>query len=238
MNDKRKRAETSFIQLINDLDPSGSNTEVWKYRFSQMSDKDFDTWMKNMFEDPLHTHISVDLNQTDEKTREMIDLDHIEKVAKKYKVKLKEYVAFPHLNPDDPGNPVITSTEVPILVIPVRKMQQFLQHKNFSAGTTEHSNPITGQVTGDSKAASIGDMQTAALVTTNQKETLKEMLTIRADNMPGKMRMLSQIEKYGRVKYEDCLVNLNDSQSLETTRAFIQAACLKSRVLKPKNTNI
>ena len=58
------------------------------------------------------------------------------------------------------------------------------------------------------------DMQTASLVTTNQKETLREMLTIRADNMPGKMRMLSQIEKTGTVRYEDCFVNLNDSQSL------------------------
>ena len=236
MNDKRKKAENTILKLISDLDPSGVNTEVWKIRFSSMSDKDFDTWMKKMYSNPEHTHISVDLDQSSNKTDTMIDLDHIEKVAKRWNVKLREYVAFPHLNPDDPDHPVVTSTPVPILVIYVRKMQQFLQHKNFSAGTTEHSNPITGQVTGDSKAASIGDMQTAALVTTNQKESLREMLTIRADNMPGKMRMLSQIEKYGKVRYNDCFVNLNDSQSLETTRAFVQAACLKSRVLKPKNT--
>ena len=235
MNEKRKKAEDQILQLIKDLDPSGLNIEPWKYRFSTMNDKEFDTFMKNMYEDTSKTHIYVDLDQSTNKTDKMIDLDHIEKVAKKYGVKLREYVAFPHLNPDDPDNPVITSTPVPVLVIYVRKMQQFLQHKNFSAGTTEHSNPLTGQVTGDSKAASIGDMQTAALVTTNQKDALKEMLTIRADNLPGKMKMLSQIERNGTVRYEDCFVNLNDSQSLETTRAFVQAACLKSRVLKPKN---
>lgn len=235
MNDKRAKAQKQILALVNDLDPSGANGEKWELRFSRMSDKDFDIFMKQMYENPAHTHIGVDLDQSSNKTDKMIDLDHIEKVAKKYDVKLREYVAFPHLNPDDPEHPVVTSTEVPILVIPVRKMQQFLQHKNFSAGTTEHSNPITGQVTGDSKAASIGDMQTASLVTTNQKETLREMLTIRADNMPGKMRMLSQIEKTGTVRYEDCFVNLNDSQSLESTRVFVQGACLKSRVLAPKN---
>ena len=235
MNDKRKKAEEQILQLIKDLDPSGLNIEPWKYRLENMSDKEFDTFMKNMYDDPMHTHIYVDLDQTSGKTDKMIDLNHIEKVAKKYDVKLREYVAFPHLNPNDPDNPVITSTKVPILIIYIRKMQQFLQHKNYSAGTTEHSNPLTGQVTGDSKAASIGDMQTSALVTTNQRDTLREMLTIRADNDPAKRKMLDQISRYGKVNYSDCYVNLNDSQSLETTRTFLQAACLKSRVLAPKN---
>lgn len=238
MNDKRKKAEDQILALIKDLDPSGLNVDMWKYRFSTMSDKDFDSFMKNMYEDTNHTHIYLDLDQTTNKTDKTIDLNHIEKVAKKYNVKLREYVAFPHLNSSDPSKPVVTATPVPILYIYIRKMQQFLQHKNFSAGTTEHSNPLTGQVTGDSKAASIGDMQTAALVTTNQKDTLREMLTIRADNMPGKMKMLSQIEKNGSVRYEDCVVNLNDSQSLETVRAFFKGACLNTRVLKPKQKEI
>jgi len=234
MNDKRKKAEAQILQLIKDLDPSGVNIEPWKYRFSTMSDKDFDIFMRNMYEDPAKTHISVDLDQSSTATDKVVDISHIEKVAKKYNVKLREYVAFPHLNPDDPEHPVVTATPVPVVVIYIRKMQQFLQHKNFSAGTTEHSNPLTGQVTGDSKAASIGDMQTSSLVTTNQTETLKEMLTIRADNMPGKMKMLNQIEQHGMVNYSDCNVNLNDSQSLETVRTFMQGACLKSRVLTPK----
>lgn len=235
MNDKRKKAQERILQLIKDIDPSGLNIEPWEYRFNSMSDKEFDEYMKDMHEDPMKTHIYVDLDQTSGKTDKMIDLDHIEKVAKKYNIKLREFVAFPHLNPNDPDNPVVTSTEVPILVIYIRKMQQFLQHKNFSAGTTEHSNPLTGQVTGDSKAASIGDMQTSALVTTNQKDTLREMLTIRADNDRAKHHMLTEISKYGKVSYKDCYVNLNDSQSLETTRVFLQAAGLKSRVLSPKN---
>ena len=102
MNDKRKKAENTILKLISDLDPSGANTEVWKIRFSTMSDKDFDTCMKKMHLNPEHTHISVDLDQSSNRTDTMIDLDHIEKVAKKWNVKLREYVAFPHLNPDDP----------------------------------------------------------------------------------------------------------------------------------------
>ncbi|MGL4949634.1 MAG: hypothetical protein ACRC5M_04570 [Anaeroplasmataceae bacterium] len=234
MTDKRKKAEATIMQLIKDLDPSGTNVAPWKYKLSTMSDKEFDTFMKNMYENPNKYHISVDLDQTNNKTDKVIDLNHLEKVAKKYNVKLREYVAFPHLNPNDPDNPVVTATPVPVLVLYVRKMQQFLQHKNFSVGTVDHSNPITGQVTGDSKAASIGDMQTSSLVTTNQQETLREMLTIRADNLPGKIKMLNQIEQYGKVNYDDCHVKLDDSQSLQTLRVFIQGACLKSKVLTQK----
>lgn len=234
MNEKRKRAQDEILALIKDLDPSGENIAPWQYRFSQMSDKDFDNFMKEMNSNPEHTHISVDLDQSSNKTDEMIDLTHIEKVAKKYNIKLREYVAFPHLNPNDPDNPVVTATPVPILVIYIRKMQQFLQHKNFSVGTVEHSNPLTGQVTGDSKAASIGDMQTAALVTTNQQDSLREFLTIRADNLPGKIRMLNEIEQTGIVKYEDCGVKLNDSQSLKTARTFLRGAFLDSKILNPK----
>ena len=94
MNDKRKKAENTILKLISDLDPSGANTEVWKIRFSTMSDKDFDTWMKKMHLNPEHTHISVDLDQSSNRTDTMIDLDHIEKVAKKWNVKLREYVAI------------------------------------------------------------------------------------------------------------------------------------------------
>lgn len=51
---------------------------------------------------------------------------------------------------------------------------------------TSHVNIITGQVTGESKAASLSDTQTSALTTTGQQAALRELLTIRADNEPGK----------------------------------------------------
>lgn len=235
MNPKREQTQKKILEFIKDIDPSGLNLAPWEYRFSKMTDKEFDDWMKAMYEDPEQTHLSIDLDQTSGKTDKSINIDHIEKVAKKYNVKLREYIAFPHLNPDDPSNPVVTSTPVPVLAMYVRKMQQFLQHKNFNAGTIDHMNPLTGQVTGDSKAASIGDMQTSALVTTNQKDTIKEMLTIRSDNLPGKLRMLKMIEENGSVSYDDCNVNLADSQSLQTLRVFIRGACLDSKVLSAKD---
>lgn len=231
MNAKRERAENRFYEILNEFDPSGANTKRWKWKFSCLNDKEFDDFMKKMFADTRRYHVDLQYNQSDSKNDKMFDIDHLEKIAKKHKIKLREYVAFPHLNKDDPDNPVVTATPVPILYINIRKMQQMVQKKNFSAGTVDSVNPLTGQVIGDSKAASLGDSQTFSLTTTNQKDTIRELLTIRADNQEGKMKMLDLIEKDGKVNYKDCKVLLDNSQSLQTLKVFLTGAMLKSDTL-------
>ncbi len=238
MNAKREKAEKAFLQLINDIDETGENAKVWIDRFSTMTDKEFDNWMKEMKKDILHTHIDIQYNQSDKRFDKMTDINHIEKVAKKYNVALREHIAFPHLNKDDPDHPYVTATPVPIIYIPIRKMQQMLQKKNFSAGTVDQANPITGQVTGDSKAAALGDSQTFSLATTNQKDAIRELLTIRADNEEGKMRMLSEIDKNGKVYYSECKVSLDQCQSIQAMKVFITGACLRTNGLIQKNKPI
>lgn len=234
MNSKRKLAEKRIIDLMNDIDPSGENANLWKKILLKMSDKEFDEFMKNMYKNPNKYHLNVQLNQSENKKDIILDMDHIEKVAKKNDIKLREYVMFPHLNPDDPEHPFITSTPVPVLVMYIRKMQQMVKKKNFSAGNIDVVNPLTGQVTGDSKAASLGDMQTVSLATTNQTDTIKEFLTIRSDNIEGKLKMLNSIEETGSVRYSDCMVNLNDCQSIQTMNVFLKGAMLKTKGLVQK----
>lgn len=231
MNAKRERAEKRFLDLLNEFDKSGANAERWKWKFSCLNDKEFDDFMKKMNQDTRRYHIDLQYNQSDSKNDKIFDISHLEKIAKNHKIKLREYVAFPHLNKDDPDNPVITATPVPILYINIRKMQQMVQKKNFSAGTVDSVNPLTGQVTGDSKAASLGDSQTFSLTTTNQHDTIRELLTIRSDNQEGKMKMLDLIEKDGKVNYKDCKVSLDHSQSLQTWKVFMTGAMLKSDTL-------
>jgi len=238
MNPKRELAEKEILQIISDIDIHGDNAKIWKNHLSKMNDKEFDTLMHNFYDNPAKYHIDIVLDQSGNKD-DILDLDHLEKVAKKHKIKLREYVAFPHCNPDDPDNPFITATEVPILVMYVRKMQQMLEKKNFSAGNIDVCNPITGQVTGDSKAASLGDMQTAALVTNNQQDVIREFLTIRSDNMEGKLKMLDKIQSDGEVNYKDLNVNLDQCQSIQTLKVFMTAAMLKTdgitQKAKPSN---
>jgi hypothetical protein len=228
-NPKRKKAEEQIYALMNDFDPSGRNSDAWFIRFSSMSDKQFGEMMKDFSTNPRKFHLTIDQDSGDPNTE--VTFDKIEKIAKKHNVKLYEYVFFPHENPDDPEHPFCTATPVPILFLFVRKLQQMLTKKNDASSDIDSINPLTGQVIGESKSASLSDTLTSALTTTNQQETIKELLTIRADNMPGKTRMLNQIEANGTVNYKDCDVKYKDSQALQTFWVFMKGALLKTDVL-------
>lgn len=229
---KRRKAENSIYALLKDLDESGENEKLYFEIFSHMSDVEFHKMMKNWQSDPRKYHLTLQVNQS--KKTDLLDIGHAEKIAKKYGIKLKEHVIFPHRNPDDPDHPYVSAGEVPILVVYVRKLQQMLDKKNQAVGNIERVDPVLGQVTGDSKAASINDTQTTALVTTNQVNAVREFLGPRADNLPAKLKMLTQIENFGTVKYSDLQLQLRNSQSLQTMKAYLHGAFLESDGLVQK----
>jgi hypothetical protein len=80
---------------MNDLDPSGANAKVWQLRLQEMNDKDFRELMIKFKEDTNRFHLFIDVNP---EVKEFLPYDVIEKTAKKHKVKLFEYVMFPHQN--------------------------------------------------------------------------------------------------------------------------------------------
>jgi hypothetical protein len=227
IDNKRKKATEQILTIMDELDSTGNNRKVWEYRLKQMSDSEFKNMMKEFAHNTRQIHLTVDINPSSNTNQ--IDLDNVEKIANKYGIKLTEYVFLPHENPTDPSKPYVTATPVPIIMVYVRKMgNQMLEKKNSISGDIDVVNPITGQVTGESKSASLSDTQTSALTTTNQLETIKEFLTIRADNLPGKMKMMQQIEKYGTVNFKDCDVQIKDNQSLITFETFLRGALLIS----------
>ena len=234
-NKKRAKAENRIYEILHDLDESGANEKLYYEYLSSLSDTEFKTLMKNFATDTRRYHITLQINESED--NDSLDLNKTEKIAKKHGVKLKEFVFFPHRNPEDPEHPFVTATEVPIFVVYMRKMQQMLDVKNSVVGDIDVINPIVGQVTGESKAASLNDTQTTALATTNQTDAIREFLGPRADNMPAKMKMLSQIEKFGRVKYKDLDLQLRNSQSLATAQVYVTAALLKSQILTQEKIN-
>ena len=176
MNEKRIKAQKQILEFMKDIDPTGNNYELWKMKLNKMTDSDFDKFMKNIHNDCKKNHLEVQLDQSSKNGYDMLNMDHIEKLAKKYGIKLREYVIFRHLNKDDPDHPFVTATPVPVVVMYIRKMQQMVQKKNFSAGNIDVVNPLTGQVTGDSASSKITNPETQVLISLGMKDTLKERI--------------------------------------------------------------
>lgn len=220
----RERAEIKIKRLMMDLDPSGYNAASYDKYFATMNDNQFVDFMKKMRDDE-HFNLFFEMGLLDKKNSP--SLAKIKKVAEKYNIPLREYVAFPYKNPEDPENTPISATPIPVIMVLVRPLQQMLDKKNSMVSNTDSVNILTGQVTGKSKAASLSNMQTISLTTSGQLKAVKELLGPRSDDQVSKMKMLETIEAQGDYDIDDIQLRSKDKQSLETMRVMLIGAGLR-----------
>lgn len=221
----RKKYEQLIYNLMDDMDSSGFNADTYRIAFSKMSDKQFIELMKRYIaEDDLN--LSIDINQLEKKQSDNMTLEKIKSIADKWKISLFEYVFMPFRNPK--GRPMCTLTKVPIIYCPIRRFfQQMLQHKNSISNSSDHINPLTGQVVQEDKTASTTNVQTYALAATNQNNALKEFLGPRADDQVSKQQMLNTIVSTGDVRLSDLDIQTHNKQAVNTTEVFCKAAGLE-----------
>lgn len=218
----RKKYEEQVYELMDDLDPTGFNTETYREAFSRMSDREFIDTMKRMISQD-DFNLSFDANQSEKDPKKTMSLEKIEAIAKKHNIRLTEFIFMPFRNPN--GKPLCTLSRSPIIYCPIRRFfQQMLVHKNSLSNDNSNINPITGQVVNDDKTASTTNVQTYALAVTNQKNALKEFLGPRADDPVSKQQMLTMIEQNGEVNIKDLNIETHNKQSINTTEVFCKAA--------------
>lgn len=232
----RKKLEGFIYAIMDDLDPSGFNADTYRMSFAKMSDKQFLELMKRYIEqDDLN--FSIDIKQIEKRSSDAMSLEKIKAVADKWKISLFEYVFMPFRNPK--GKPMCTLTRVPIIYCPIRRFfQQMLQHKNSISNSSDHINPLTGQVVQEDKTASTTNVQTYALAATNQTNALKEFLGPRADDQVSKQQMLNTIVSTGDVRLSDLDIRTHNKQAVNTTEVFCKAAGLEVKFSGNDYSNI
>lgn len=212
----RKEMETRICLFMDEWDKSKYNSNDWRERFSKMSDSEFILFMEKIKNG--EAHLSYELG--DRKDRP--EIERIEQISKKYNIPLTEYVIMPFRGTKE--NPMVTHTKCPILYLTIRRQQQLVEKKNSISGDNNSVNPLTGQVTGNSKAAKWSNTQTYAAATTNQVNVNREFLGPRADDEVSKRQMIDQIEKYGSVSLEQLDIMAHNKQSLNTVEVFMRGA--------------
>ena len=226
---KRKKAEKSIIDLMDSLDPTGFNSKRYKDMFKTMSNPDFEKMLKGfMIDDPnKFKGLYFQINSSNRTPKQGYPtIESIAAVAKKFNHELTEHIVYPFRNPD---NPMVSLTPMPILTLPVRKLVQMLEKKNAAVSNIDVTNPLTGQVTGDSKAASMTDTQVMSLLTTKQTSVIREMLQVRSDNFKAKTKMMRTIERDGEFALDDLNINHMDAQSNQTMIVMFAGAMFATK---------
>ena len=142
---KRKQAEETVYKVMDALDPTGANTKRYRSMFSKMPNSEFESLMKDMWEDDTLNFVLdiVDFERP-------LKLEYIEKASKIIDVPLEEYVMFPHLN-NDIDNPVVSKVKLIVMPVIFKRLQQMTQKKNSMSTHINQRSAITGQVSGDDK---------------------------------------------------------------------------------------
>lgn len=239
VSDKQKKKriiiQNKLYELMDDMElPPGSkekswNRKEWERKFSQMSDLEFHKMMEKIYKERGY-NFSFESSTITSKYK--LSINRISEIAKKWGSKLTEYVVFPHKNRVNPNNPMVSKTELPIIVITVKRLQQMLSKKNKASSDNSVTNPVTGQVTGDSKAARLSNTQTFSLVTTNQISAVQEFLSVRADDDKAKREMLREIDMTGEAHLKNYKLSPAHKQSIQAMEVFLRAAGLYTNILK------
>lgn len=217
---KRKEMEDLIYTFFDLFDPTGRNTEYYRNLFNNMSDGQFDQYFKLLFEqdDPYLTATMIDYENP-------VLIENIEKAAKYLEVPLFERVVLPYAS-EDPDNPVITKHECLVGYLNIKRLQQINFKKLGLSTDASERNMVTGQVTGHDKNSRNSDQETIALLTVGANVSLKELMSMRADDMVMKAEMNKKIARDGYVAMEELTDKLSNKTTLNSAAVFFIGAGL------------
>lgn len=221
---KRKQMETLIYGVFDRLDPSGYNTEYYKEMLGNLNDKEFDSMMKKIADDKDSYLI---LNTVDYEVE--TSMDNVIDAAKYLGCPLWERIVLPVDSPD-PNNPIVTEVEVPVIYIPVKRMQQMVQKKN-SASVDISKRDKYNQVSQGDKSGRSSDMENFGLVTLNADNILKEFLGPRADDSVAKADLYNQILENGYCSLNKITNRLANKTTLNYIDACLLAMGIKSDLI-------
>ena len=193
----RSELEKELYEFTDDCDPTGRNTERLRALLKPMDDKTFYKFMDEFFENEKK-NIQIGYEAFDNP----VNIQFIEKLAKKYDIPLYEIVYKPYLT-GDIANPPASVHPVLVLDIPIKRLKQMVVAKSHTSLTNTKRDAKTGQVTGSDKTARVTDVEAYSLIVQELYACAQESYGPMADDQAASFEMQRQIQKNGEVSLAD-----------------------------------
>ena len=224
---KRKLMEDTIYTFFTKLDPTGKNTKKYKDFFGKMSDGEFQKFFDKFFSNN-RDYLTFDIIEWENN----LTMNNINDAAKFLGVPLYEYVMMPSVD-EESGKVITTSRRVPVGYIHMKTVQQMARKKNSTSIHADMRDPRTGQVSGDDKDVQVSAEENFSLLVYNAHNSLKELMSVRADDMVMKQEAYSAIRKNGYVSISELTDNISNKTALNTLNVYLTAMHIKSDVIGP-----
>lgn len=193
MNEKRKKVEEYVMKMVTTIDPSGHNEAYYTKFFSSMSDKMFDSWMHMIRSGETRLYIYVENLKTALKTEDIF--------------KAADAVGHDFFEPirlwDTVGQRYYTTPHKYLtMVLPVRRLKQYLMDKISIPESDRRINPLSGQVTKPDKGSAISLVEAQTLDSKGLNKCFTELMTVRGGNVDAYAKFKSDLEETGQTRLD------------------------------------
>ena len=208
----RKDVENFIYKMMDRLTGTPRNKEMYMTLFGNMSDKKFDTWIKNVHSGKSRLSVTIPNN-----AKETADVATITKMAKEIGYDMFDYIIY------DKGDEIRQSpVKACILDVPCRRMAQLVD-KNISVTTNDSStDKITGQAVGGSAAASLSAVETDVLISSGVKDGAREMMKSRGGDVGAYKAFKSIMLASGEVNLSEAERYSTGVSSLKTMSIYLK----------------
>jgi len=214
---KRKNVEKYIIDLVNDLDKSGKNGELYKQTFKNMSNVEFDNMMEDMKNGDLTISMIVP-NNSDVKITYENNKKVFSKMGGKY---------FHRLTFDNKDGVRQSNVETLVFDIPVKRLSQLITKKISVAEDNKTVNSLTGTVTGKSASAKLSLAEIQILHGLGLDKTIDELFKVRGGDTGQGMALDRMLALGLKPELETIKKYATGSTSVRTFKHILLGAHLK-----------
>ena len=189
MTPKRKKVQDYVIGYMRKIEPEGTNAERYEKMFDEMSDKEFDDWMKDLKNGEEILSFYAPAIKTN------IKMERLLAIAKELGIDL-----FARLKLwDEPTQSYyLTPHKYLVLTLPVRRMSQFVDHKLPVAESDSRIDILTGQVMKPDKASSHSQVEAQALFARGLDKVNLELIKFRGGDTTAFAEYKRELEETGK----------------------------------------
>jgi len=211
----REIVEKVILERLDAIDPSKTNSSIYRESFKKMSNSEFETMMENIRDGKTGTFI-IAPNGSD---KVKLDLSRNKKLLKKLNIKL-----FHNLTITNGKEVYKSNIKSLVLRLPIFRMVQTASKKFSVHEHLKSRNTNTGQVSGVSRSGDLTYNETMILKSMGLSNTLNEMLGIRGGDVQGSTIFRAKLFEDGKVSYKDIKPFLTTTGSTSSLHAFFKAA--------------
>lgn len=222
MPTNRKQAEAFILEFMRDIEPTGYNAEKYKELFTQMSDKQFDDYMKGLRTGDKQLVVFKPAYKANG-----ISVENNLKIAPKYGLEFFEHLIFTN---NDSGPDYKTPIKYLVVDLPYRRQSQTLVKKISVPDDNKTIDELTYQPTGASKGAKISLPELQVLTGMGLDNTIAELIKYRGGDRGGFNAYNAMFLRYGSANLKTLSNYATGVESTKTLKAFLTAAHISSTI--------